>query len=75
MALFLLQLKLELAGLCQMLSAIKAASQGLDSAIGPASASLVKGNREDNIRNGGYFLFLTIGSILIVRSFPNSTQA
>merc|ERR1711892_289050 len=51
-----------------MYSAVKKASHELDLSIGPSTASLIEANNKSNIKNGGYFLFYTIGSILILLS-------
>ena len=49
-----------------MLDSIKKSSVQLDKELVSGIVAVRKTEREDNIRNGGYFFFLVVGTILIV---------
>ena len=49
-----------------MFAAVENASRELDASVAPAVAGLIKTNNEANVRSGGYFLSLVLGTGFIV---------
>ena len=49
-----------------MFAAVENASHDLDLSIAPAVSSLINANNEANVRSGGYFLSLVLGTGFVV---------